>query len=127
VPEGLRPHQRPARRHLLSVVTLDQEEIGAKTNETRHFRPFLAPLDLVGTVVTFDALHAVRDNGTWLVEAKQAFYIAVIKANQKNVHRQSVQRRWPTSQHGQTSRAGCTPSWTRRGSAHTTLTPTIGC
>ena len=38
------------RRHLLSVVTqgiactLAQVEVGAKTNETKHFRPLLAPL-----------------------------------------------------------------------------------
>ncbi|MFV2104986.1 ISAs1 family transposase, partial [Micromonospora sp. LOL_024] len=50
-----------ARRHLLSavthgtVVTLAQVEVGAKTNETSHFQPLLAPLDLTGTVVTFDA------------------------------------------------------------------------
>ena len=54
------------RRHLLSavthgtVVTLAQVEVGAKTNETTHFRPLLAPLDLTGTVVTFDALHSVK-------------------------------------------------------------------
>jgi hypothetical protein len=45
------------RRHLLSavthglVVTLAQAEVGAKTNETTHFRPLLAPLDLTDTVV----------------------------------------------------------------------------
>ena len=56
------------RRHLLSavthgtVVTLAQAEVGAKTNETTHFQPLLAPLDLTGTVVTFDALHSVEAN-----------------------------------------------------------------
>ncbi|MFD1276026.1 hypothetical protein ACFQ51_43325 [Streptomyces kaempferi] len=40
------------RRHLLSAVTHDrvatiaQVEVGAKTNEVRHFKPLLAPLDL---------------------------------------------------------------------------------
>ncbi|MDX3099199.1 ISAs1 family transposase, partial [Streptomyces sp. ME19-03-3] len=53
------------RRHLLSAVThgcpvtLAQAEVGSKTNETRHFQPLLAPLDLEGGVVTFDALHSV--------------------------------------------------------------------
>lgn len=76
------------RRHLLSAVTherpltLAQAEIGSKTNETTHFQPLLAPLDLAGTVVTFDALHSVKANVTWLVEVKQAHYIAVIKTNQ---------------------------------------------
>ncbi|MFD8396765.1 hypothetical protein ACFV2N_48515 [Streptomyces sp. NPDC059680] len=55
-------HLDRPRRHLLSAVThgrpvtLAQAEVGSKTNEVRHFRPLLAPLDLDGEVVTFDAL-----------------------------------------------------------------------
>ncbi|MGX1673830.1 ISAs1 family transposase [Streptomyces sp. NPDC055400] len=58
------------RRHLLSAVThgrvttLAQVKVGAKTNETTHFKPLLTPLDLTGTVVTFDALHSVKANIT---------------------------------------------------------------
>jgi len=76
------------RRHLLSAVThgcpvtLAQAEVGSKTNETRHFQPLLAPLDLDGDVITFDALHSVKANVTWLAETKNAHYIAVIKPNQ---------------------------------------------
>ena len=82
------------RRHLLSAVThapvatLAQVEVGAKTNETRHFKPLLAPLDLADTVVTFDALHSVKANITWLVETKKAHYIAVIKTNQPTAYAQ---------------------------------------
>lgn len=53
------------RRHLLSavthtpVVTLAQAEVGAKTNETTYLRLLLEPLNLAGTLVTFDALHSV--------------------------------------------------------------------
>ena len=88
------------RRHLLSavthgcVVTLAQAEVGAKTNETTHFRPLLAPLDLAGTVVTFDALHSVKANISWLVEAKKAHYIAVIKTNQPTAHGQLAALPW---------------------------------
>ncbi|MFI1569182.1 ISAs1 family transposase [Streptomyces sp. NPDC020490] len=76
------------RRHLLSAVThgcpvtLAQAEVGSKTNETRHFQPLLAPLDLDGDVITFDALHSVKANVTWLAETKKAHYVAVIKPNQ---------------------------------------------
>ena len=89
-----------ARRHLLSavthgtVVTLAQAEVGAKTNETTHFRPLLAPLDLASTVVTFDALHSVKANISWLVEAKKAHYIAVIKTNQPTAHSQLAALPW---------------------------------
>lgn len=93
-------HLTSARRHLLSavthgrVVTLAQAEVGAKTNETTHFRPLLAPLDLAGAVVTFDALHSVKANISWLVEAKKAHYIAVIKTNQPTAHSQLAALPW---------------------------------
>ena len=60
-------HRQQRHRHLLSAVThaptvtLAQREVGAKTNETTAFPPLLEPLDLTGTVVTFDALHSVKD------------------------------------------------------------------
>jgi predicted transposase YbfD/YdcC len=88
------------RRHLLSavthgtVVTLTQVEVGAKTNETPHFQPLLAPLDLAGAVVTFDALHSVKANISWLVETKKAHYIAVIKTNQPTAHSQLAALPW---------------------------------
>ncbi|MET7458189.1 ISAs1 family transposase [Streptomyces sp. NPDC005574] len=91
---------RASRRHLLSavthgtVVTLAQLEVGAKTKETAHFRPLLAPLDLTGTVVTFDALHSVKANISWLVETKKAHYIAVIKINQPTAHAQLAALPW---------------------------------
>jgi predicted transposase YbfD/YdcC len=90
------------RRHLLSAVTqgtvatIAQVEVGSKTNETKHFRPLLAPLDLAGTVVTFDALHSVKANINWLVRVKSAHYIAVIKANQRTAHRQAAGLPWNT-------------------------------
>lgn len=59
-------------------------EVGSKTNETRHFQPLLAPLDLDEDVATFDALHSVKANVAWLVETKKAHYVAVIKPNQPN-------------------------------------------
>ncbi|WP_435107211.1 ISAs1 family transposase [Nocardiopsis synnemataformans] len=89
-----------ARRHLLSAVThqapvtLAQAEIGSKTNETRHFRPLLEGLDLTCRVVTFDALHTVKAHLAWLVEAKKAHYIAVIKTNQPTAHLQISQLPW---------------------------------
>src|SRR5580658_6134286 len=75
------------RVHLLGVAEhgghlLDHLEVDVKHNETSHFTELLEPLDLAGTVVTFDALHTVRANLDWLVREKKARYIAVIKQNQ---------------------------------------------
>ncbi|MGW5210597.1 ISAs1 family transposase [Streptomyces sp. NPDC004051] len=89
------------RKHLLSAVThhraltLAQAEVGAKTNETMHFRPLLEPLDLDGSLITFDALHSVQANVTWLVETKKAHYIAMIKRNQPTAYRQLAALPWP--------------------------------
>lgn len=88
------------RRHLLSAVThhrpvtLAQAEIGSKTNETRHFQPLLAPLDLTGNVITFDALHTVKANAAWLTETKNAHYVAIIKPNQPTVWAQLDSLDW---------------------------------
>jgi predicted transposase YbfD/YdcC len=76
-----------SRVHLLGVLAhggplLDQVEVDAKHNEVTHFTTLLADLDLDGVTVTFDALHTVRENLNWLVEKKNAHYIAVIKKNQ---------------------------------------------
>ncbi len=89
------------RRHLLSALTHHrartpaQAEIGTKTNETAHLRPLLEPLDLTGAVVTLDAPHSVEANVTWLVETKNAHYIAVIKRNQPTAHWQLAALPWP--------------------------------
>jgi predicted transposase YbfD/YdcC len=79
------------RVHLLGVAEhgghlLDHLEVGVKRNETSHFTELLDRLDLAGAVVTFDALHTVRANLTWLASQKKAHYIAVVKRNQPLLH-----------------------------------------
>ena len=79
------------RVHLLGVAEhgghlLDHLEVDVKHNETSHFTALLQPLDLAGTVVTFDALHTVRANLDWLAGEKKAQYIAVVKENQPLLH-----------------------------------------
>ncbi len=63
--------------HLLAAMTgagavIAQREVGHKTNEITQFRPLLDGLDLRGTVITLDALHAQRDTARYLVEDKGA-------------------------------------------------------
>jgi predicted transposase YbfD/YdcC len=85
--------------HLLAAMTgtglfAAQCEVGSKTNETTVFKPMLAPLDLAGTVVIFDALHSQADRARFLVEEKKARYIAVIKGNQPLLHQYLKQLPW---------------------------------
>ncbi|MEV6012961.1 hypothetical protein AB0M29_40125 [Streptomyces sp. NPDC051976] len=48
----------------------------------------LAPFDLAGVTVTADALHTQRAHARFLVEAKQAHYLLVVKANQPGLFQQ---------------------------------------
>ena len=82
--DGTRVHLLGAAEH--GGRLLDHLEIDVKHNETTHFTELLAPLNLKGAVVTFDALHTVRANLDWLAREKKAQYIAVVKANQPLLH-----------------------------------------
>ncbi|MFG2856088.1 ISAs1 family transposase [Streptomyces mirabilis] len=77
--------------HLISAlrddgIVLAQREVNAKSNEITAFRPLLNPLDLTGAVVTFDALLTQTDHAKFLVEDKEAHYIAVLKGNHPSLH-----------------------------------------
>jgi len=75
---AVRPDGRQV--HLLSVLDVAtgcvraQREIDARTNEIPELAPALAHLDLIGTVVTLDALHTQAETARYLVEDKQAHY-----------------------------------------------------
>ena len=91
--KSLRGAIRPDGRcvHLLSAlrddgIVLAQREVDAKSNEITAFRPLLDPLDLTGAVVTFDALLTQTDHAKYLVEEKEAHYIAVLKGNHPSLH-----------------------------------------
>ncbi len=68
-------------------LVLARREVDAKTDEIAVFRPLLAPLDLAGTVVTFDVLHSRTAHARFLVEDKNAHYIALIKGNHLTLHK----------------------------------------
>jgi predicted transposase YbfD/YdcC len=76
------------RPHLLSVVTHDgsivlaQRQIPDKGSEISELAPLVAELDLLGKVVTIDALHTQRATAEYLVSVKGADYLMTIKANQ---------------------------------------------
>ncbi|MFG3339761.1 ISAs1 family transposase [Glycomyces sp. NPDC048151] len=91
--EGNRVHLLSAVDHA-AAVTLAQRNVGPKTNETGEFKGLLAWTDLAGAVVTFDALHTVKAQAAWLIETKQAHYVAIVKANQKHLYHQLKSLPW---------------------------------
>jgi len=75
------PHLLAALSHRDGTV-LAQRAVDGKSNEITAVRPLLADLDLSGKLVTADALHTQRELADWLVTAKDADYLFIIKANQ---------------------------------------------
>jgi predicted transposase YbfD/YdcC len=87
-------------RHLLAAAdqrsgaVLTQAEVDGKTNEITRFAPLLEPLDLAGTVVTADAMHAQREHAQFLVTGKKAHYILAVKNNQPSLYAQLKSLPW---------------------------------
>jgi Transposase DDE domain len=71
--------------HLLAAMdhtsrrVLGQTDVDHTTNEIARFQPLLQPLDLAGRLITADALHTQREHADWLITAKHAAYLLVVK------------------------------------------------
>jgi hypothetical protein len=71
--------------HLLSLFDVTtgcvraQREIAAKTNEIPELAPAIAHLDLIGTVVTADALHTQAETARYLAEEEKAHYLMIVE------------------------------------------------
>jgi hypothetical protein len=93
-------HHGHAQVHLLaamdhtSCAVLGQTDVDHTTNEIARFRPLLDGLDLAGRVRTADALHTYRDHADWLVTAKHAAYVLIVKTNQPTLHCQLATLPW---------------------------------
>jgi predicted transposase YbfD/YdcC len=87
-------------RHLLAAMdhttraVLAQTDVDGKTNEITRLRPLLDGLDLIGVVVTADAIHTQRAHADWLVGVKHAAYLLIVKANQPTLHHQLATLPW---------------------------------
>jgi predicted transposase YbfD/YdcC len=96
----LRGSARSGRQvHLLAALdhhdgaVLAQRQVDGAPGEVPAFQPLLAGLDLVGVVVTADALHTQRDHAAFLVD-RGAEDLLVVKANQPTLHAQLAGLPW---------------------------------
>jgi predicted transposase YbfD/YdcC len=93
-------HHNRQQVHLLAAMehttraVLGQADVGDTTNEITRFQPLLDAVDLTGTVVTADALHTQHAHADWLVTAKHAAYLLVVRANQPTLHQQLRRLPW---------------------------------
>jgi predicted transposase YbfD/YdcC len=79
--DGRRVHLLAAMDHATRAV-LAQRQVNGAPGEVPGLQPLLADLDLVGVVVTADALQTHVDAAEFLVTRKQAHYLFTVKANQ---------------------------------------------
>ena len=93
---GGQVHLLAAMDHISRSV-LGQVDVAGKTNEITAFQPLLDGLDLTRTVVTADAMHTQREHVDYLVTAKQAAYICIVKRNQPHLYRQLKALPWGRS------------------------------
>jgi len=92
-PDGRQAHLLAAMDHATRAV-LTQRQVDGAPGEVPAFVPLLADLDLVGTVVTADALHTHPDAAEFLVTVKQAHYLFTVKANQPTLLGRCVALPW---------------------------------
>src|SRR5450755_606299 len=87
-------------RHLLAAFThvsgmvLGQLDVDLKTNEIPMFSTLLDTIDLLGALVTADALHCQKDHAKYLVEQRGAHYLLTVKNNQPTLRKQLAGLPW---------------------------------
>jgi predicted transposase YbfD/YdcC len=87
-------------RHLLAAldhahgVVLGQVDVEATTNEIPMLATLLDGVDLAGTVVTADALHAQRAHAEYLAGQRGAHCLITVKRNQPGLHAQLAALPW---------------------------------
>jgi predicted transposase YbfD/YdcC len=77
---SLAPHLVAALDHTLGVV-LGQVQVAVKSNEIPALRTLLEAFDLVGAVITADAMHTQTTTTTYLT-SRGGHYVFTVKANQ---------------------------------------------
>ena len=79
----LAPHLVAALDHTLGVV-LGQVQVAVKSNEIPALRTLLEAFDLVGAVITADALHTQTTTAAYIT-ARCGHYLFTVKANQPHL------------------------------------------
>ncbi|WSX61414.1 ISAs1 family transposase [Streptomyces sp. NBC_00986] len=91
--KGRKIHLLTALEHTTGLV-LAQLDVGEKTNEITCFKPLLETMaDLVGVVVTSDAVHAQREHADCLL-GREGHCSVIVKGNQKKPRKQLRSLPW---------------------------------
>jgi predicted transposase YbfD/YdcC len=87
-------------------VVVGQSAVDQKTNEIKVAQPLLDPLDLVGHVVTADAMHTQAAFARSVVDEKQADYVLTVKDNQRLLKTHLAQMTWDFPPQAETRHKG---------------------
>jgi predicted transposase YbfD/YdcC len=91
-PDGRAVHLLAAFDHVSGVV-LGQTVVDGKTNEINAFAPLLDRIDIIGAIITADALHTQHRHADYLI-GRDAHYVLTVKRNQPSLHRQLAALPW---------------------------------
>nr|WP_230085264.1 ISAs1 family transposase [Arthrobacter sp. AQ5-05] len=90
---GDRVHLMAAVDHATGTI-LGQVSIGIKTNEITRFEDLLDTIkNLLGMIITMDALHTQRSHAEYLIK-RGAHYIMTVKGNQRSLQRHLKELPW---------------------------------
>jgi predicted transposase YbfD/YdcC len=70
-----------------SGMVMGQTVVDGKSNEITAFAPLLGRIDIIGVIVTADALHTQHRHADYLT-SRGAHYVLTVKGNQPRLHRQ---------------------------------------
>ena len=89
---GTAPHLVAALDHTLEVA-LGQVQVALKSNEIPALRTLLDAFDLVGKVITADAMHTQTATATYIID-RGGHYVFTVKANQPGLYRRCKALPW---------------------------------
>jgi len=87
-------------RHLLAglahdtLLVLGQLDVDGKTNEIPMLSKLLDTINILGALITVDALHTQTAHADYLVTERGAHYLLTVKRNQPTLHTQLVSLPW---------------------------------
>jgi len=126
--QGRQVHLLAAMDHATRTV-LAQRQVNGAPGEVPGFQPLLRDLELIGAVVTADALHTHGDAAEFLVTRKYADYLFTVKANQPTLWTVasacpgSMFPSWTAPATARTAELSCAPSRPSRSAGSDSRTP----
>ena len=92
-PDGRGRHLLAALSHDTAIV-LGQLDVDGKTNEIPMLSKLLDTINILGALITADALHTQTAHADYLVTERGAHYLLTVKRNQPTLHRQLAALPW---------------------------------